>query len=353
MTTETLRGNLPFQFGDLIRLWFSENARDLPWRRERTPYRVWIAEVMLQQTVVPAVAKRFDQWMKLFPTVEALSEAAESEVLAAWEGLGYYSRARNLHKTAQIITQKYGGAFPNDRESLEALSGIGSYTTAAILSMAFDQPVPALDVNVRRVMSRFFGETRTDREVTGFLTEVAIASSPTAAGEALMELGQLICTGRNPNCNNCPFINFCKTRGELASEVERRDKRKTINRRDEIVVVALQAGSILIKPAGKEGLFAGLNLLPTLSTIDLADIEKRVTDYIGEMNVLRIERLKPVMHYFTTNAVRLNPVLVYVKNLQQSSDGFKWAALSTLSTMAFPSAHRKILEQAKVKCDLF
>jgi len=337
----------PAEFGQTINHWFELHRRDLPWRRERSPYRVWIAEVMLQQTIVPVVVKRFDEWMERFPSVEVLAGAAESDVIVAWEGLGYYSRVRNLHRAAQLIVERFGGEFPRNRADLEALPGIGEYTASAILSIAIDLPIPALDVNVRRVMARYFGAGMTPRDVHDFLTEAASATSPSVAGEALMELGQLVCTARNPVCGDCPLFETCKTRGELPEEAEKRSRRASVNRRSEIALVVTYADRILIKPAGTEGLFAGLNLLPTLAFTDLTRADLIIGEFLGYDKPLNVKLLTPVTHHFTTNAVKLHPVSVELEEYVAPPEGYGWFPLETISSKAFPSAHRKILRQIR------
>lgn len=197
--------------------WFEKNKRDLPWRENRTPYRVWVSEIMLQQTRVETVISYYLRWMEAFPDLISLAKSDEQQVLKQWEGLGYYSRARMLYKTAGIILQKWNGVFPNDLKALESLPGIGRYTAGAIASIAFNQAVPALDGNIRRIYSRLFDLTvplRT-KESEAILWQLASSeiegeNSPGAYHEALMDLGSSVCLPSAPLCSICPLISWCE-----------------------------------------------------------------------------------------------------------------------------------------------
>lgn len=202
--------------------WHTQHQRDLPWRAaragRRAPYSVWISEIMLQQTRAETVADYFRRWMEQFPTVEALAAADLQEVLKAWEGLGYYARARNLHKAAQQIAAEHGGELPAERAALLALPGIGEYTVGAILSIAYNQPEPILDGNVKRVLARLFdieqpiNEPAVQRKLWALARAVVEAAPDNAAGdcnEGLMELGATICTPQNPRCLICPLAELC------------------------------------------------------------------------------------------------------------------------------------------------
>ncbi len=203
--------------------WHALHQRELPWRTapagQRDPYSVWISEIMLQQTRVETVIDYYRRWMARFPTVLALAESDLQEVLKVWEGLGYYARARNLHKAAQQVVATHGGQLPADRRVLLALPGIGRYTAGAILSLAFNQPEPILDGNVKRVLARLFDidqpidATPVVAELwrhAGSVVEAAPAGHAGACNEALMELGATICTPQNPRCLLCPLVDECQ-----------------------------------------------------------------------------------------------------------------------------------------------
>jgi len=203
-------------FADELLHWYADNARELPWRGARDPYATWVSEIMLQQTRVETVISFYERWMQKFPDIETLAEANQQDVLSTWEGLGYYRRARNLHKAAQIVVGEMGGHLPQDAVALRKLPGIGRYTAGAIASIAFGQDEPALDGNIRRVLSRLFNLTDPVGSVQGQrrLWELAAKYLPSGkAGDfnqALMDLGAMICTPHAPECRSCPLEVHCK-----------------------------------------------------------------------------------------------------------------------------------------------
>jgi A/G-specific adenine glycosylase len=198
--------------------WYDRHRRDLPWRRDRDPYRIWVSEVMLQQTQVATVVPFFERFLQAFPTLNALAAAPEQEVLRLWEGLGYYRRARDLHRAARRLVADHGGAFPDDPDAVARLPGVGRYTVGAVLSQAFDRRLPILEANSRRVLCRLFG--RRDDPRTGpaqrWLWEAAAALLPRRRvgdfNQALMELGALVCTPADPKCAACPLAGRCEAR---------------------------------------------------------------------------------------------------------------------------------------------
>jgi A/G-specific adenine glycosylase len=224
----------PSEWAGRIINWYERNCRELPWRGERDPYRVWLSEVMLQQTQVKTVIPYYRRFLDAYPTLEDLAAAAESEVLDLWAGLGYYRRARNLHQAARIVVKRWGGRFPDRFPEALALPGIGRYSAGAVLSLAFDQPYPVLDGNVRRVLIRFLKlrETPSPTALWRLLEEV-VAKPPAqetiaSFNQGLMELGALVCTPRNPVCGECPLRDCCGAKAaglerELPAPVRRRE----------------------------------------------------------------------------------------------------------------------------------
>jgi A/G-specific adenine glycosylase len=197
--------------------WYDTHRRDLPWRENRDPYRVWLSEIMLQQTRVAAVIDHYRKFLRRFPTVEKLAAAREASVLAAWSGLGYYRRARMLHAAAKVIVREHGGRFPETVKGLRSLPGIGRYTSAAIASIAFDQPVAVVDGNVERVLQRLSGRRMVGDELWEAATCLLEKTRSGDFNQAMMELGAVVCTPRAPACLTCPVIELCATRGELAA----------------------------------------------------------------------------------------------------------------------------------------
>jgi A/G-specific adenine glycosylase len=194
--------------------WYDENRRDLPWRKTRDPYRIWLSEIMLQQTRVAAVLQHYRLFLKRFPNVRTLAAAPESAVLAVWSGLGYYRRARMLRHCAQEIIGQHRGRFPQSSETLQALPGIGRYTAAAIASIAFAEPVAVVDGNVERVLQRLAGSNLTSKDTWQRAQSLLSQSRPADFNQAMMELGAMVCTPRQPKCDACPLRKWCATQGE-------------------------------------------------------------------------------------------------------------------------------------------
>jgi A/G-specific adenine glycosylase len=229
--------------------WFYRNKRELPWREEHDPYRIWISEVMLQQTRSDTVAEYYSRWLALFPTLESLARAKQEDVLKAWEGLGYYSRARNLHRSARIILEKWNGGFPDTEEQIRQLPGIGEYTAAAVLSIAFARPIGVVDGNVLRVVSRLLadiGPADRSREslkkrVRLFVETSFIDYHPGWINQAWMELGALVCLPK-PRCSLCPLRYTCKAYQEdRTEEFPPRESSRTLPVREESLLVLLPA----------------------------------------------------------------------------------------------------------------
>ena len=207
----------PSAFRRKLLAWYSANARDLPWRKSRDPYRIWLSEIMLQQTRVAAVIGYYHEFLRRFPAIEKLAAAREAGVLAAWSGLGYYRRARTLHAAAKVIVREHAGKFPTTAARLRDLPGIGRYTAAAIASIAFREPAAAVDGNVERVLQRISGERISGEQLWRAANDLLDPQHPGDFNQAMMELGATVCTPRTPACLACPVVGLCATRGELPS----------------------------------------------------------------------------------------------------------------------------------------
>lgn len=291
--------------------WYRENARELPFRGTGDPYRIWISEIMLQQTRAAAVIRYFERFTEKLPDVYALAAVGDDELMKLWEGLGYYTRARNLKKCAQVLVQEYGGRFPEEYDELLRLPGIGFYTAGAIASIAFKKPVPAVDGNVLRVMSRLTDDTR---DVCDMKTKRAVFEElsqsyrklpdPKCCGDlnqAFMDLGSEICVPGTPKCGDCPLSGSCKARREgpgRPSELPVRKKScaKRVEKRTILVICA--GDRILLHRRPDKGLLAGLFEFPGLSG---HRGEKEVLEAAEDFGFepLRVERLADRKHVFT------------------------------------------------------
>jgi A/G-specific adenine glycosylase len=283
-------GDWRLRFRRKLLVWYRRHARDLAWRRDRDPYRVWVSEIMLQQTQVVTVEPYFERFMAAFPTIRALAAAEEDAVLQLWEGLGYYRRARQLHRAAKIIAAEYGGQFPDDPEAVRRLPGVGRYTAGAILSIAFDRPEPILEANTIRLLSRLLayrGDTGR-AAAQRLLWRAAETLLPTrGAGrfnQALMELGSQVCRPREPDCPNCPVIDLCPTHrdGLQALVPARRRKPLTEQVREAAVVIAWR-GRVLLVRRGEGERWAGLWEFPRF-VCDRADAPSTAAELIAKIH---------------------------------------------------------------------
>lgn len=341
-----LNADLP----SLLLGWYDKHARDLPWRRDREPYHVWLSEIMLQQTRVEAARDYYLRFLERLPTVEALAAADEEILLKLWEGLGYYSRARNLHKTAKLIANEYGGRFPDTFEALLKLPGVGAYTAGAIASICFEKPVPAVDGNVLRVVSRVAGVAEPmdtpgmKGRVSAALAKLYPAGRCGAFTQSLMELGATVCLPNGaPRCGECPVSHLCWARqnGAVASLPVKQEKKQ--RRTEHVTVLALTCGGALaIRRREGGGLLGGLWELPNVSgELDEAEALALALAW-GALPVSVADRAK-CAHVFTH--VRWE-MTCYSISCAEKPARFVWADRASLAgTYALPSAFRKLLKE--------
>jgi A/G-specific adenine glycosylase len=344
--------------------WFAANARDLPWRRTRDPYAIWISEIMLQQTQVKTVIPFWNRWLRELPTIEAAAKAPSAKIHKLWEGLGYYTRVRNLQKAAQVIEEKHGGTFPEKFADILALPGIGRYTAGAICSIAFNQPTPILDGNVIRGLTRIFGigENPKDKQTNTRLWELAEElvshasrltphSSPTCShlNQSLMELGALICTPRSPQCLICPVKKLCVASAEnRVEELPNLGKREAATARHFIAFAVERNGRFLVqqRPAGVVN--AHLWEFPNAETHGVKPAAAAVFASIFGFVPPEVQPLCTVKHSITRYRITLDSCLVPLKKNWGTASG-RWLTPAQMQSLAFTSAHRKVLRTLVAK----
>ena len=271
-------------FSKLLIDWYLQNRRDLPWRKTPHPYPVWLSEIMLQQTRVSQGLPYFNKFIAAFPTVQDMANAPEEKVLHLWQGLGYYSRARNLHATAKMVAFDLGGSFPDSYAGLLKLKGVGDYTAAAIASICYGEAVPVVDGNVYRVLSRYFGIT-TDisssgakKEFTALAASLMPAGQASAFNQAMMEFGALQCVPKSPDCAVCIFNDTCAAyaTGRVAELPVKLKKQKVTDRSLNYIVVKDAAGKLLVQRRSEKGIWHGLYQFPLLETEEFTSNEATV-----------------------------------------------------------------------------
>ena len=348
---------------NLLLRWATRNLRDLPWRVEpREPYRVWVSEIMLQQTQAATVIPYFLRFMARFPTMQVLAQAPLDDVLKQWEGLGYYSRARNLHRAAQKVVCEFGGQLPDTAEELSKLPGIGRYTAGAIASLAFGCDAPVVDGNVKRVLARLYairGDVRAPK-VERELWALAESNLPKGrAGrwnEAMMELGATLCTPRSPRCNECPLARVCRARAlDIQDKVPERTAKKRTPHYDVTAAVIRKRNRVLIAQRPLGGMLGGLWEFPGGKRERGETLEECLQREIREELGIEIEVGKLVtqvqhaythfritLHAYECRLVRGRPRAVQVAD-------WRWVRLDELDDLAFAVTDRKIIQVLKKK----
>lgn len=325
--------------------WFAENKRDLPWRRDRDAYHVWLSEIMLQQTRVEAVIPYYERFLAACPTVRHLAALEEQRLMKLWEGLGYYSRARNLHKAARVVCEQYGGAFPAAYAALRGLPGVGDYTAGAVGSIAFGLSVPAVDGNVLRVIARLtddhrpIDDAKVKKDITAAVQAILPARRSGDFNQALMELGATVCPPNGaPKCADCPVAPWCKGRREgtaLVLPVRTPKKKRRVEQRTVLVLRQGERVGLCRRP--DEGLLAGLWELPAYEgALAPEDVRARLAQ--DGFEVREVLSLRPAKHIFTHIEWHMTG---YYVELDAPKDGFVWATPAELhGEYALPSAFR-------------
>ncbi|MEM7417235.1 MAG: A/G-specific adenine glycosylase [Gemmatimonadota bacterium] len=316
---------------------YDRAARDLPWRRETDPYRIWVSEIMLQQTRVETVIRYYERWVERFPDLEALASAPEDEVMKAWEGLGYYRRARHLHGAAQVVRDRHDGEVPGDLMTLRSLPGVGEYTAGAVASIAFGVVAPAVDGNVKRVLARLFDIPRpTAAWLRRRAEELVDPARPGDWNQSLMEFGATVCTPRAPRCATCPVRTHCAAHA-AGTVLERPapSKRASVRQTEIAIVVLEHEGRVLLTRRPPDGLLGGLWAFPEEAPDELAGA-------YGLEPVGRLE-LPVVRHRFTHIDATYRPVVVRTSGpTPEAGPGARWVDASDGDALALPVAQQKI-----------
>ncbi|MCE2859083.1 MAG: A/G-specific adenine glycosylase [Oxalobacteraceae bacterium] len=345
-------------FADALIAWQKQHGRhQLPWQRTRDAYRIWLSEIMLQQTQVTTVIPYYARFLDSFPTVAALAAAPTETVMAHWSGLGYYTRARNLHRCAQQIVAHHAGRFPSDPETLVSLPGIGKSTAAAIAAFAFGSRAAILDGNVKRVFCRVFG-------IEGFPGQAAVekhlwqraeallpARDIEAYTQGLMDLGATLCTRTRPACERCPMQSRCIAHASArTAELPARKPKKAIPQKSTVMLVVMHEGEILMEQRPPEGIWGGLLSLPELNRLSVAsqddDLHEQLALVLSSFgDIESVETLRGFVHGFTHYRLMVTPVQVRLRqrHAMLAQSDYQWRALAQISEAALPSPVRKLL----------
>jgi len=339
--------------------WYGAVKRDLPWRKTQDPYKIWISEVMLQQTLVETVKGYYKRFLETFPTVQDLAESEDELLMKMWEGLGYYSRARNLKRAARMIVEEHDGIMPNNLSQIRKLPGIGPYTAGAVLSIAYGKAVPAVDGNVIRVYSRLFKiEGAVDTTpIKKVIDEIACAyvdqSDPSSYNQSLMELGATICIPKNPRCLACPVTEYCKAYAEgIQKELPKKSPKKPKKEVDLIAALIKKDDEFLILKRPPEGLLPDLWSFPSIEIenggvslereIDLC-LEK-FSEELGQEVVFK-EKLGTATHIFTHIKWSIKVLeFEWFSGMLPDFPEMKWILESDIESYAFPTAYKKAIK---------
>jgi len=335
--------------------WFQINKRAMPWRETATPYNIWISEIMCQQTQVATVIPYFERFIKRFPTVQVLAEAELQTILKCWEGLGYYSRARNLHKGAKMVVTSFNGKLPETYEGLQTIPGIGPYCAAAIVSIAFGKAVPVVDGNVLRVMARYWGiesdirQGKVRDEIFHRLTPCIQGTDPSDFNQGLMELGALLCSPKNPQCQRCPLIESCFAFNQLrVQDLPFKSPSKQVPHYHIAVGLIWKGDKVLIAKRKETQMLGGLWEFPGGKQKNNEALEKTVIREIKEETSLAVTIQRSygaIDHAYTHFKITLHAFdCRYISGRAQSlsSDEVKWIHWEDKDKYPFPTANKKV-----------
>ncbi|MGM0375786.1 MAG: A/G-specific adenine glycosylase [Bacteroidota bacterium] len=346
------------QFAQLIKKWYHQNGRILPWRETRDPYKIWVSEIILQQTRIEQGIKYYNNFLKAFPDVFALANASETEVMQLWQGLGYYSRARNMHEAAKTIVNEQDGFFPQTYKKIRTLKGIGPYTASAISSFAFNLPYAVVDGNVSRILSRYFAiETPIDsnqgkKQFQALAEQLLNRDDPATHNQAIMDLGALICKPGIPLCHKCPVAQLCQARkNENPNSFPVKSKRKTRKKRFLNFLIIHHKERILIEKRTGDDIWKGLYQFPLIEThekTDLASMEGKIRSITGKhMKATKIYEKKHILTHQELHAVFFK--VKWPDDLPppevKETDNAAFYSVAEINQLPFPQLIRENLEE--------
>ena len=337
----------------LIRWHKTDGRKDLPWQQKKNPYKVWVSEIMLQQTQVSTVIPFYISFLKRFPNVKALAKSSEEDVMSFWSGLGYYSRARNLHKTSKLLVDKFNGKLPGSASALISLPGIGKSTAGAILSLGYDKRAPILDANVKRVLSRHeqiegdLSRSSNIKKLWSISERLTPLDQCAIYNQAIMDLGALICKRSNPKCKKCPVKKDCLSfKKNLTKDIPKKVDKKSKPSKNVYWLIAIDKDeNILLKKRNKEGVWAGLWSFPESSSE-----EKLRNEYqtLFKRKQKKLKSLPEINHSFSHFNLRAKPLLLNAENCMQhnsNSRKYKWIKKTRLKSLGVPSPVKRFLEK--------
>lgn len=322
-------------FSHILIRWYEKNKRDLPWREVESPYHVWLSEIMLQQTQVSQGLPYYERFINTFPDVFSLAEAEEQEVLKLWQGLGYYSRARNLHVTAKVIAYEMNGVFPNTYHQLIKLKGIGDYTAAAIASICFNEAVPTIDGNVYRVLSRIFGlktpinEHKAKAEFKSLAQSLMTGDDPGTFNQAMMEFGALQCTPKNPDCDKCPVIHMCYAfENNMIDKLPAKTKKVKVKKRFfDYLIFHFPQNKTLLRKREKQDIWRHLYEFPLIESDHFPDPDfiHQEAKIIASVDQIKLLTPQPIKHKLTHQEINIR--FWKVESYDNNNDSIVWESI--------------------------
>lgn len=341
----------PEKFSQALLGWYRQHGRSLPWRLRCDPYSVWLSEVMLQQTGVKTVLPYYQTFLDNFPDIEALASAPVDKVIALWAGLGYYSRARNLHAAAVQVCQQHAGEFPDRLVDLMALPGIGRSTAGAILAIAFNRKGVILDGNVRRVLCRLYAlqadprSRESEKQLWHWADQLTPVNDAHNYAQAIMDLGAMVCTPRQPNCEGCPVSFFCAAKEYgLQQQLPQKRSKKVVPTRQEVVVIVRSQHGYAVRQRPLQGMLAGLWEFPTRQFVEPLSAQQIRAEAVKLATAEQVTALGEMRHVYSHFKAELH---VYHSAAPQSTTAyptFEWVSFDTLKQLPFHGSHKKIIQ---------